>query len=145
MKPIRTLKSRLLMLSMAAVVLASASLVSAAGSTDAVVQTDGKVSFVSGGVGTESLDQLGALSSQFNLKLVFALKSGEYLSGVQVVINDAKGQSMLDALSEGPWLLAKLPTGNYQIVATVAGKTEKRQVAVNGAKLKTVDFRWGAE
>ena len=145
MKPIRTLKSRLLMLSMAAVVLASASLVSAADSSDSAVQTAGQVSFVSGGVGSGSLDQLRAMSSQFNLKLVFALKSGEYLSGVQVVINDAKGQSMLDALSEGPWLLAKLPTGNYQIVATVAGKTEKRQVAVNGAKLKTVDFRWGAE
>lgn len=145
MKPIRTLKSRLLMLSMAAVVVASASLVSAADSKDSVVQTAGQVSFVSGGVGTESLDQLAAMSSQFNLKLVFALKSGEYLSGVQVAISDAKGQSMLDTLSEGPWLLAKLPAGNYRIVAIVAGKTEKRQVAVDGAKLKTVDFRWGAE
>lgn len=145
MKPIRTLKSRLLMLSMAAVVVASASLVSAADSKDSVVQTAGQVSFVSGGVGTESLDQLAAISSQFNLKLVFALKSGEYLSGVQVAISDAKGQSILDTLSEGPWLLAKLPAGNYRIVAIVAGKTEIRQVAVDGAKLKTVDFRWGAE
>lgn len=145
MKPICTLKSRLLVFSMAAIFLGSASLVSAAGSTDSVVQTSGNVSYVSGGVGTESLDQLGAMSSQFNLKLIFALKSGEYLSGVQVVITDAKGKSMLDTTSEGPWFMTKLPVGNYQVVATVAGKTEKRQVAVDGTKLKTIDFRWVSE
>jgi len=145
MKPICILKSRLLAFSMAAIFLGSASLVSAAGSTDSVVQTAANVSYVSGGVGTESLDQLGAMSSQFNLKLVFALKSGEYLSGVQVAITDAKGKSMLDTTSEGPWLMTKLPAGNYRVVATVAGKAEKRQVAVGGTKLKTVDFRWGSE
>ena len=145
MKPICPLKSRLLMFSMAAVFLGSASLASAEGSTDSVVQTAGNVSYVSGGVGTESLDQLGAMSSQFNLKLVFALKSGEYLSGVQVAITDAKGKSMLDTTSEGPWFMTRLPVGNYQVVATVAGKAEKRQVAVDGTKLKTVDFRWGSE
>ena len=85
------------------------------------------------------------MSSQFNLKLIFALKSGEYLSGVQVAITDAKGKSMLDTTSEGPWFMTRLPVGKYQIVATVAGKTEKRQITVDGTKLKTVDFRWGSE
>ena len=145
MKPISTIKSRLLAFSMAAVFLGSASLASAATSTDSVVQTTGNVSYVSGGVGTESLDQLSSMSSQFNLKLIFALKSGEYLNGVQVAITDAKGKSMLDTTSEGPWFMARLPVGNYQLVATVAGKAEKRQIAVSGTTLKTVDFRWGTQ
>ena len=145
MKPISTIKSALLACSIATIFFGSASFALAANSTDTIVQTTGNVSYVSGGVGTESLDQLGAISSQFNLKLIFALKSGEYLSGVQVAITDAKGKSMLDTTSEGPWFMTRLPAGRYQVVATVAGKAEKRQVAVVGTNLKTIDFRWGSE
>jgi len=145
MKPILTIKSRFLTYGIAAIFLGTASLTSAADNNDADVQTSGNVNYVSGGVGTESLDQLGSISRQFNLKLVFALKSGEYLSGVQVAITNAKGKSMLDTTSQGPWFMTKLPAGNYQVAATVAGKTEKRQVAVDGTKLKTIDFRWGSE
>ena len=42
-----------------------------------LVQTTGGVSHVSGGVGTDSIDRLNALAGDFNLKLVFALKSGD--------------------------------------------------------------------
>jgi len=76
---------------------------------------------------------------------VFALKSGEYVSGVGVVIADAGGKTLLDTTSEGPWFLAKLPAGNYQIVATFGGNAVKRQIAVGAAKLRTVDFRWASE
>ena len=139
------MKSRLLTYGIAAIFLGSASLASAADTADAGVQTSGNVSYVSGGVGTESLDQLGAMSGQFNLKLIFALKSGDYLSGVQVAITDTKGKSILDTTSDGPWFLAKLPAGTYRVVATAAGKAEKRQITVGGTKLATVDFRWGSE
>jgi hypothetical protein len=130
----------------AAILLGSAMLVSVANAdNDAVVQTAGGVSYVSGGVGTDSIDRLKSLSGDFNLKLVFALNSGEYLSGVRVAIADAAGKAVLDATSEGPWFLIRLPAGNYQVVATLAGKATRRQVAVNAAGLRTVDFRWASE
>ncbi len=113
--------------------------------SDESVQTAGRVSYVSGGVGTTSLDRLRSLAGDFNLKLVFALKSGDYVSSVNVTIADAAGKQLLDTTSEGPWFLAKLPAGNYQVVATFAGKAEKRTIAVGSEKLKTIDFRWGAE
>lgn len=112
---------------------------------DTTVQHSGDVSFVSGGVGQESLDQLNAMSHDFNLKLVFALNSGAYLSGVQVGIVDGKGKTVVDAMSNGPWFMAKLPSGNYQVMATVAGKVEQRRVAVGPSQIKTVDFRWASE
>jgi hypothetical protein len=117
---------------------------SAAGD-DAVVKTAGGVSYVSGGVGTDSIDRLNSLAGDFNLKLVFALKSGSYVSDVGVVIADAAGKTLLNTTSDGPWLLTRLPAGNYQIVATFAGHAEKRQVTVGAAKLRTVDFRWASE
>lgn len=129
-----------------AILLSAAPLVSAADLNDnETVQTAGGVSYVSGGVGSDSIDHLGSLARDFNLKLVFALKSGNYVSGVNVSIADAKGKKLLDTTSEGPWFLTKLPVGNYQIVATLDGKAEKRTVAVGTEKLKTIDFRWGSE
>jgi hypothetical protein len=113
--------------------------------SDESVQTAGRVSYVSGGVGTTSIDHLSSLARDFNLKLVFALKSGDYVSGVKVAIADATGKQLLDTTSEGPWFLAKLPAGNYQIVATFAGKAEKRTIAVGAETLRTIDFRWGSE
>jgi len=146
MKRILGMKRKSLAHSFAAILLGSASLVPvASANSDAIVQTAGGVSYVSGGVGTDSIDRLNSLASDFNLKLVFALKSGEYVSGVRVAIADAAGKTLLDTTSEGPWFLTKLPVGNYQIVATFAGNAVKRQVAVGTAKLRTIDFRWASE
>ena len=129
-----------------AILLGAASLVPVANAIgDESVQTAGRVTYVSGGVGTASLDRLSSLARDFNLKLVFALKSGDYVSDVKVTIADAAGKQLLDTTSEGPWFLAKLPAGKYQIVATFAGNAEKRTVTVGAEKLRTVDFRWGSE
>lgn len=138
MKRILGMKRKSLAHSFAAILLGSASLVPAlvpitSAKMDAIVQTAGGVSYVSGGVGADSIDRLGSLAGNFNLKLVFALKSGEYVNGVRVAIADAAGKTLLDTTSEGPWFLTKLPVGNYQIVATFAGNAVKRQIAVGAA------------
>lgn len=112
---------------------------------DATVKNTGGIPHVSGGVGDDSIAKLESQVRDFNLKLVFALQSGNYVSDVKVVIADAKGKTLLDATSTGPWFLARLPAGNYQIAATFAGKEVKRPVTVGKAKLQTVDFRWAAE
>ena len=129
-----------------ALLLASAALVPVAYTADEeAVSSSGGISYVSGGVGTASTDRLSALAKDFNLKLVFALKSGDYVSGVDVTIADAAGKTLLKAKSEGPWFLTRLPAGNFKIAATLDGKTETRTVAVGAEKLRTVDFRWAGE
>ena len=152
MKRISGINSKPLARSLAAVLLASAFLVPAlaptagANSDDAVVrQTPGGVSYVSGGVGTDSIDHLNTLAGKFNLKLVFALNSGSYVSDVGVAIADAAGKTIVAATSDGPWFLASLPAGNYQVVATFAGHAVRRQATVGTAGLRTVDFRWASE
>ena len=129
-----------------ALLLASAALVPVAYTADEeAVRSSGGISYVSGGVGAPSTDRLSALAKDFNLKLVFALKSGDYVSGVDVTIADAAGKTLLKVKSEGPWFLTRLPAGNFKIAATLDGKTETRTVAVGAEKLRTVDFRWAGE
>jgi len=130
----------------AAIALSTATLASISNALgDEMIQNIGPVSYVSGGVGDDSIGRLNALAADFNLKLVFAMKSGDYVSDVKVTIANAAGKTLVDTTSEGPWFLTKLPAGNYQIVATFAGNTEKRTIAVGADKLKTVDFRWSSE
>ena len=137
--------SKLVTALVAAILLAApvAPVANAAG--DDVVRSAGGVAYVSGGVGTESIDRLSAMARDFNLKLVFALKSGDYLSGVNVSIANAAGKTLVDTTAGGPWFLTKLPAGNYQIVATFDGTAQKRSIAVGGDKLRTVDFRWASD
>jgi hypothetical protein len=130
----------------AAILVGAAPLVPVANAgNDEIVQTAGRVSYVSGGVGTDSIDRLGSLARDFNLKLVFALKSGNYVSAVKVTIADAAGKTLLDTTSEGPWFLAKLPAGSYQVKATFEGNAVNRKITVDAAKLRTIDFRWSSE
>ncbi len=148
MKSISDMRNGMFARSFAALLLAGTMLLpmmNNAISADATVKTTGSIPHVSGGIGEGSLAKMETMARDFNLKLVFALQSGNYVSDVKVVIADAKGKTLLDATSEGPWLLAKLPAGNYQIVATFEGKAVKRSVTVGTAKLQTVDFRWATE
>lgn len=145
MKPIHAVAKTFMAYSFAALMAGSLAAVSGASANDdAVVQTSGSVIYVSGGVGTESIDRLNALAADFNLKLVFARTSGEYVSGTRVVIADAKGKTLLEATSDGPWFLVRLTPGDYRIVATLADKAVNRQVSVSPGKTTTVDFRWGS-
>ena len=146
MKPTFRTNSRCLSSHLAVALMICTSFLPSASADDLVIARNAEgVSYISGGVGTESIDRLNALASDFNLKLVFALSSGAYLSDVRVVIADLKGKTLLDTTSEGPWLLLRLPAGTYQVVASHADKSQKRQVAVAAKKLRTVDFRWRSE
>jgi len=118
--------------------------VTRAATGDPVVETAGNVTYVSGGIGLDGIAMMESMASQYNLKLIFALRTGEYLSDVGVTIADRAGRTVLDTKSDGPLLLAKLPQGNYQVVATFAGRAERRSVAVGGG-LRTADFRWTSE
>jgi hypothetical protein len=109
--------------------------------TETVVMV-GNVSYVSGGVGEESRERLKAFASAFNLKLLLARKSGEYLGDVGVVITDATGAKILTATAEGPIFMANLPAGSYEVAATTEGLTQKQRVAVVKGKLGTLHFRW---
>jgi hypothetical protein len=115
------------------------------GKADEIVMASSGVPYVTGGAGTEAVDRLRAMEKDFNLKLVFALDNGEYLADVDVSVLDAADRVVLDAPSEGPWLLAKLPAGNYQVNVNYRGRVERRTVAVGATTLKTIDFRWPSE
>ena len=111
----------------------------------AIAITPSDVTVVSGGISTDAVGHLKAIEKDFNLKMVFALKNGEYLANVRVQVVDPSNNVVVDTTSEGPWLLAQLPAGSYQVNATYGSVSERRVVAVAPTSLKTLDFRWPTE
>jgi hypothetical protein len=111
--------------------------------TDAA-KASGNVPAVSGGVSLNARDNLRAQERDANVKLVFALNTGNYISDVQVKVVDSKGSVVIDDISNGPWLLAKLPAGSYTATASYNGKSVTQKFSVGKAGLRTAHFRWPA-
>jgi hypothetical protein len=116
-------------------------LLAAAGEYPSIQQYQ-NIPYVSGGVGDEEQQALETMVARFNLKLIFARSSGEYLADIQVRILDHQGNTVLQANSGGPWFYTSLPPGIYTVQASSAGKTLEQKIAVSSDKLREVGFRW---
>jgi hypothetical protein len=97
---------------------------------------------ISGGVGEDARRELLAKEGDYNLKIIAADKSGDYLAAVQVVIESGRKERVLDTTMEGPILLIKLAPGTYTIRATSDDKTLTRTVTIAAQGLRQADFRW---
>lgn len=109
-------------------------------------QTQGEVSFVSGGVGGDERAAMQAMRADYNLSLLFSVAgSGEYLSDVKVSIKDSSGNNLLDAVSDGPMLFAKLKPGRYTVSADNNGQVMRKTATVGNSRLTSLAFAWPRE
>ena len=111
------------------------------------VQRSGSVEYVSGGIGKDESTALAAAAAQWPLALEFAVTGGaraQFASDVLVAVRDPAGRIVLQAASDGPFLLARVEPGAYSVEATLQGRLQKRQVTVRpGASAKAM-FSWPA-
>ena len=105
----------------------------------------GEIEVVAGGIGDAELAALALREKEFNLKLVFSLVQGNYVSDVDVTVSDAKGAKVIERSADGPFLLARLPAGEYSVTATRGGKTVGRKFKVAADRLRTEHLRWPAD
>lgn len=105
-------------------------------------QSQGDVTFVSGGVGGDEQNALRAMQSDYNLNLLFSVQgTGEYLSDVQVTITDTKGNVFLETVADGPKLFANLKPGRYIVMANQDGRVVRKTATV-GNHRTSLSFTW---
>lgn len=105
----------------------------------------GQVRYVSGGIGHAEASAFERARDRYPLSLEFALHAtprDEFTADVRVSIRDAHGKVALLTLSQGPFLLARLPAGIYDVKATHRGKTLERHVNVVQDKHAHLTFVW---
>ena len=112
------------------------------------VQKMGSVEYLSGGIGVDESKAIEKASPHWPLTLEFAAKDrqrADFMADVKVRVRDAHGHDALDATSNGPFLLAKLPPGSYGIDATAAGKTLHEHVTVKQHQPARAVFVWAGD
>ena len=126
-------RCQLVLLSIALLVAASAR----AADPDRVQEMNG-ITFVSGGIGTDSRDSLAAREKSYNFKLVLTLEgSGTFVSDARVTLSNAAGKTLVEHVTEGPLFLAGLPTGAYVVSATFRNVTHSKKIQVRADRLHT--------
>jgi len=101
------------------------------------------IPYVSGGIGVDEREAFAAMGKDYSLKLMFAIKSGEYLADVKVEISDSIGKKVLDAVADGPWFFTNLPPGKYTVTVAMMGKAQQNGVNIGKVKKQTtLRFYW---
>jgi opacity protein-like surface antigen len=96
-------------------------------------QTQGDVTYLTGGIGSDESQAMSQAARNWPLTLEFAVKDGTsnaFAANVKVRIEDAKGQSVLEATAKGPFLLARLAPGRYTVHAEFEGSTLTRKLTL---------------
>ena len=129
----------------AAALIAASPAQSADASSLPAEETQGNVRYVTGGVGEDAIAAFKQAAPKYSLELQFVQKAtprDEFLSDVKVTIRDGSGKVLLDATSKGPFLLAQLPTGKYQIDAAYEGVSKRHSAAVQSGKHARAVLVW---
>ncbi len=108
--------------------------------------TQGDVEFVMGGVGEDEHKAMRAIQSNYNMHLVFAVKdTGEYVTDVKLKVTNSGGKTVLDTVTNGPDLFAKLHPGQYKLVADRDGHVIKETILVPKKHGVSVTLYWPME
>jgi len=96
--------------------------------------------WATGGAGEGARQQMMSDLSDYNLRLEFAVQDGNYLGDIAVTIRKSDGTPVIRAFSSGPWLMAKLPAGTYDVRASGFGETFDETVQVPASGMESVVF-----
>jgi len=109
-------------------------------------KTQGAVSYIAGGIGQDESDAIKRAAGRYALELEFsqtARPRNVYLADVKVAIRSASsGKTMLDTVSDGPYLVANLPPGKYNVTVEQNGATQQRSVDVKAGQHQRLAFVW---
>jgi hypothetical protein len=106
------------------------------------------IRYMSGGTGSDEAQRLREIAKDWSLTLEFGVQArprDEYLADVKVSIADSSGATVLDATSDGPFMLVALPAGRYSISADSDGVVKKRSITVDSRHPARQFFEWGSQ
>ncbi|WP_019937360.1 hypothetical protein [Bordetella sp. FB-8] len=103
----------------------------------------GQISYTSGGVGQDESQAFKREAPNWPLALQFSGLGGQYIADVHIRILKRDGTKVLEAVSQGPFMLVKLPPGEYAVYARYKHEEQKRDVRVAGHA--SAAFRWNMQ
>jgi len=107
------------------------------------------VEYMSGGIGADEEKLMETVAPRWPATFEFAVKDhqkADFAANVRVSVRDlASGATVLDGVqASGPFMLARLEPGRYEVDATLGGRTLQRTVTLNGTGPVHELFLWPA-
>ena len=105
----------------------------------------GDISYLTGGIGSSEAESMKEVAKDYALEIVLVqkLKKQEaFISDVKVQIQDMQKKTVLDVITEGPYLLVNLPNGKYVITAEFHSDIKQQKVNIGAKKHQKVVFWW---
>ena len=109
------------------------------------VQTQGNITYISGGIGEDEAAAMKAKSKSWPLSIEFSehlVNQDLWVAQVYLRILDSKGKTLFDTTVDGPIFLGKLPPGNYELLATYQGVTKRRAIEIKQGQHIKESFNW---
>lgn len=108
-----------------------------------VVEPSHATTYLNGGIGSDEEQYMRSVAADWPLRLTFAQSpSGDFVAGVRLLITNEKGTPYLQSSDAGPMTYVRLPPGKWRIVASYQGKSETREVTLDGKTGRDVFFGW---
>jgi len=104
-------------------------------------QTDGSITYVTGGIGENETAELENAKPYYNVHITNAQKNGAFVSDTSVVIQDRKGNDLI-ATKTGPLLYVNLPAGRYTLFAENSGIVQEKKFTVSAKKPSDFSLMW---
>ncbi len=112
-----------------------------------IVHKQGGSSYVSGGGAEADRKALFKLAPKFPIQLIFQV-GGEIqdVIGVKVTLRDQYGESMLEVVSEGPYLYINPPAGGrFTIDAEYNGEKQSQTKDLVGRRYLVLEYKFTAK
>lgn len=108
-------------------------------------QQQSGISYLSGGIGEDESKAIQQAQG-YNLHMTFSIgPENKYVPDVDVVIQNAPGQTVLTLSQAGPLVYVQLPAGKYTVVATRNGEARHDTADVGSGTARNLVFHWNGD
>ncbi|VTU17526.1 hypothetical protein H4CHR_00005 [Variovorax sp. PBS-H4] len=104
------------------------------------------IEYMSGGVSSDEAALMESVAPRWPATFEFAVKDGsrsDFAADVAVTVRDAAGRAVLSQVTaRGPFMVARLDPGRYEVEATLGGRTLKQTVEIHAGSPTRALFLW---